>query len=79
MSFHWPTPDDIQLNNAKVVLLMERYHSAQLTDLETIFNDALQINPNHTSIEYADKLNTLKFNVYQQINNNNNNNNDNII
>jgi hypothetical protein len=74
MSFHWPTPDDIQVNNAKVILLVQRYHSAEQTDLETIFNEALQINPNHTSIEYADKLNILKFNLYQQLNNNNNDN-----
>lgn len=64
------TKDEITQNNIKVTELMVRANQFTNTvdDYKTIFNEAMNINPNNTSVPHADHLNNLKYDLYQKIN-----------
>ena len=61
---NWPTKDEIHKTNMKVVELGNKMNSidtyALHSTLEQLFNEAMTINPNHVSGEYADNLMKIK-------------------
>ena len=71
MTEQWtfPTHDEITQNNIKVHELVVRANQIDntLNDYQTIFNEAMVLNPNHTSGSYANQLNQLKYNLYERI------------
>ena len=54
----WPTQEEIQRTNERVTILMNQVN--QRVNLQLLFDEAMNINPNHTSGEYATQLNDLK-------------------
>ena len=68
----WPTKDEIHQTNMKVVELQNKINSidtyALYSTWEQLFNEAMTINPNHVSGEYADNLTKIKYKLYEKIN-----------
>ena len=78
MSMSWPTASTILSNNLKVAELVNRYNGTNNdSELRTIYEESLLLNPNDMSDGYANQLNSLKYNLYQKFENDNNDNNDN--
>ena len=67
----WPTKDEIHQTNIKVVELQTKMNSIDTYALhstwEQLFNEAMSINPNHVSCEYADNLMKIKYKLYEKI------------
>jgi hypothetical protein len=65
----FPTHEEIIQNNIKVNELVVRANQFTNTvdDYQSIFNEAMLVNPNHITESYANQLNQLKYNLYERI------------